>query len=361
MIFGRSRETFLKELIDIPSVSGKEEGILKFLKHLFDREGWTNFEINVKEEASGILVVFGTPKVLFTTHVDVVEASKELFNAREENGIIYGRGACDAKASIVSMICACQHLKASGATDFGLFLFTGEERGGKGAEACMGYLQGFGIEHVIMGEPTKCRLATSQLGALCLDVKFHGSACHSAYSNKGIDANRIMIRAADKICSLDEAIFSMSGIWSVNLGRFYGGMSANTISPFAAMEIYIRTSKNNHEEVISLVKSLAPIATIETVFSAPKMDLTTLDGFATTEARMCSALHHFEVLNANLMMAGPGDPKLAHTKDECVEISELYKASDLYVNMYQEITTGQEFDIGYQAFRNQAEMLWTEH
>lgn len=341
MFLGYSESSLLKDLIKISSATGREAGIMKFLKHLFDKAGWVNFDITVEEKSAGLLVVFGTPKVLFTTHVDVVDGPAHLFTPREENGVIYGRGACDAKGSIVSMIMACSELLQSGETNFGLFLFTGEERGGKSVVSCMNYLQGFGIEYVIMGEPTMGRMAKSHLGALCLNVKFVGSACHSAYAGGKIDANRFLVVAAQKLYSLDETLLSFNGIWSVNLGRLYGGLSPNTLSPFAAMEVYIRTSQNNHEDIISLVQSIAPGAVIEVMFSGLRRDLEVIDGFKTTEAKMCSSLPHFDVLNAKLMMLGPGDPKLAHTSEESIKVDDMIEAVGLYQSMYHEINLGE--------------------
>jgi acetylornithine deacetylase len=338
MFLGKAPEALLKDLIKIPSYGKKDESIIKYLKHLFDKVGWTNFEITINEVSSGILVTFGIPKVLFTSHVDVVDGPLSMFDPIEKNGIIHGRGAVDAKGSVVSMICACQKLLSEGYRDFGLFLFGGEECGGKGASACMSYLQGFGIKYVIMGEPTKCKLARSQLGALCLDVKFHGLSVLSAFPNDGVDANRFLVRAAEKLYSLDESVCSLNGIWSVNLGKLYGGLSANTISPFAAMEIYIRTSENNHEDVISVVKSFAPESEIEILFSSPKRDLFVLEGYESIQAIISSGLHHFEALeDVTLMMAGPGDPRLAHHNDEQIEISQLYKAIDLYCSIFNDL------------------------
>ncbi len=358
MFLNRSEKSLLKELIKIPSVTGKEEGVISFLKHLFDRAKWLNFEIKVEEDSAGILVVFGTPKILFTTHVDVVDGPLNLFEPSDNGSTVFGRGACDAKGSIVSMIFACDELVKSGATDFGLFLFAGEERGGKTVLSCMNYLQGFGIEHVVMGEPTKCKMARSHLGALCLNVKFFGQAALSGYLNDGIDANKILVSAAQKLYSLDESLLGFNGIWSVNLGRLYGGLSPNTLSPFAAMEVYIRTTMNNHADIIALVQSVAPEAKIEVMFSGLRKDLVVLEGYETTEAKMCSSLPHFESLGANLMMLGPGDPKLAHSNEERIAISELVDAKELYLKLYDDLSNAEPEDFDIDLPENKNEELW---
>lgn len=337
MFLSYTEKNLLKEMIKIPSLSDKEDGIMKFLKHLFDKACWTNFEITVNEKVSAILVVFGTPKVLFVSHVDVVDAPESCFEPYEKGGLVFGRGACDAKGSISSMILACSELSKTGKTDFGLLLYAGQEKGAPCLSQCVNYLQGFGVEYVVMGEPTQNKLASSHLGALCLNLKFYGEARLSAYSNGGVDANKYMIAAANKFYSLDENLMSMNGIWSINLGRLYGGLSANTLSPYAAMEVYIRTKSTNHAEIIALINDIAPEAKIEVLFSAQSLNLEVVEGFKTSDAKVCSSLPFFSNLNAKLMMLGPGDPKLAHTSHECVSEEELIEATVLYLELYKNV------------------------
>lgn len=337
MFLNYSEKSLLKDLIRIQSVTGKENSIFTFLKNLFDRVGWTSFEINMEDQKAGILVTFGVPKILFTTHVDVVDAPEYFFQPFEKDGYIYGRGACDSKGSIASMIFACNELLQSGYDNFGLFLFGGEESGGESVSLIMNYLQGFGIEDIIMGEPTKGRLAKSHLGGLCLNIRVFGSASHSAYASSGIDANKYLLTSANRLYSLDEQTLSLNGIWSINIGRFYGGLSPNTLSPFSAMEVYIRTHNNNHDDVMALIKSLMPEARVEIIFSGLSQNLQIIEGFKTTEAKMCSALPHFSVLGANLYMLGPGDPKYAHSNEECIAEVDLIEAVALYKSLYHEI------------------------
>lgn len=337
MFLSQSEKELLKNLIKIPSLSDKEEGVMKYLKHIFDKAGWVNFEISVHGNVSAILVVFGIPKVLYTSHVDVVDGPEGLFEPREVNGQIFGRGACDAKGAVSSMIHACSELHAQGKTNFGLFLYAGQEKGAPCLPQCMNYLQGFGIEHVVMGEPTRNQLGSSQLGALCLNLKFYGEACLSAFSGQGIDANKCMVTAANALYKLDENLMALKGIWSVNLGRLFGGLSSNTLSPYAAMEVYIRTTQNNHDEILALVQSIAPQANIEILFSAHSLVLETLPGFQKKDARVCSSLPYFATLGAKLMLLGPGDPKLAHSNEESINESELIEATALYIAMYDEI------------------------
>ena len=54
-------------------------------------------------------------------------------SSREDDTYIWGRGACDTKGIIASMIKAVEALLAEGARGFGLLFVVGEERNSAGA------------------------------------------------------------------------------------------------------------------------------------------------------------------------------------------------------------------------------------
>ena len=71
-----------------------------------------------------------SPPSRFSTHIDTVPP---FFPSREDDDYIWGRGACDTKGIIASMIHAVQGLLAEGARNFGLLFVVGEERNSAGA------------------------------------------------------------------------------------------------------------------------------------------------------------------------------------------------------------------------------------
>ena len=53
-------------------------------------------------------------RVLLAPHLDTVNAAELQFRPRQKNGRLYGRGACDTKGSVATMLCAVIDVAASG-------------------------------------------------------------------------------------------------------------------------------------------------------------------------------------------------------------------------------------------------------
>jgi len=82
-------------------------------------------EIEAKPRVNVIAAV-GEPEVVFSTHFDCVPP---FFPSRIENGVLYGRGSCDAKGILAAQVAAAERLRATGETRVGLVFVGGEERG----------------------------------------------------------------------------------------------------------------------------------------------------------------------------------------------------------------------------------------
>ncbi len=84
--------------------------------------------------------------------------------SRVDDEFIWGRGACDTKGIIASMITAAERLLERGIRDFGLLFVVGEERNSAGAMYAAEHPRG--SQFIINGEPTSNRLALGSKGAL---------------------------------------------------------------------------------------------------------------------------------------------------------------------------------------------------
>ena len=88
--------------------------------------------------------------------------------SREDDEHIWGRGACDTKGIIASMIKAAEALLDAGERDFGLLFVVGEERNSAGAYRAAETPRG--SRYLINGEPTENQLALGSKGALRYEV-----------------------------------------------------------------------------------------------------------------------------------------------------------------------------------------------
>ncbi len=132
---------------------------------------------------------WGKPLVTLSTHMDTVPP---FFPSREDADSIWGRGCCDAKGIIASMVGAAEKLLAAGVTNFGLLFVVGEERNSAGAIAASRAPRG--SRYLINGEPTENKLVLASKGVLRFEVIASGRLAHSAYPELGRIRDREVAR-----------------------------------------------------------------------------------------------------------------------------------------------------------------------
>src|SRR6202011_5933823 len=72
------------------------------------------------------------PLIVLSTHMDTVPP---YIASSEDDDLIYGRGACDAKGIIAAQIAAAENLRAEGVNEIGLLFTVDEEVSSAGAKA----------------------------------------------------------------------------------------------------------------------------------------------------------------------------------------------------------------------------------
>ena len=98
-----------RTLIDIPSVTGDEKQVGRFLKSLLDSLGYVVEMQEVAEERFNVIATTAVlPRVVLSTHMDTVPPH---FISSENEERIFGRGACDAKGIIAAQIMAAERLR----------------------------------------------------------------------------------------------------------------------------------------------------------------------------------------------------------------------------------------------------------
>ena len=328
----------LSRLIEIRSISGHEEAVIDFFRDYLTGLGWGVESIPVFSSSSAagrenLFVTFGTPRVLFTTHLDVVPAADAMFVPRIEGTRLYGRGACDAKGIAVSMVFAALELRERGFTDFGLLFVVGEEVDGCGALRAGQVLRGRGIEYLVNGEPTEGKLAVAHKGWLSGRATFHGKSCHSGYPEFGIDANRLLLDCAQRLYTADFGSDPVLGNSSINIGVFAGGTAANVVSPEATMHFVIRTVGTDNQRERELAQTLCAGGEMQIIADTLPVRCMSLPGFETTVVSYSTDIGNFRGLAPNVLLYGPGTITVAHTDAEFVEIPDLVQAVEDYVKI----------------------------
>ncbi len=329
---------FTAKLIEIRSLSGQEASIVDFLASHFVERGWNVERLSVEQGRDNLFVTWGTPHIVFTTHVDVVDAPEHLFSPVLRGETLFGRGACDAKGIAATMIGVANELANQGASNFGILLVVGEEHDGRGARAAALALKNRGIRFLINGEPTEGALMRAHKGGLGLTISFTGRAGHSGYPELGVDANRALIEVGQKLLSADFGCDRDLGDTTVNIGCISGGVQGNMVSPSAKMVVLLRTVRPNAEILASIKCMIPPEASITVDYDMEAVRLLTLPGFKIDVAKYCTDIPFLAPIGAQALLYGPGSILRAHTDEEFITLSEIEEARHGYHRLFNCLT-----------------------
>ena len=324
------------QLIACRSVSGSEFEATRLLKEFFISRGRNPELFEVQPGRQNMLVCFGEPRTVFTTHIDVVPAPDELFVPRLEGGVLYGRGACDAKGALGAMTSACLRLHSAGARDFALLVVVGEEDDGAGARHAAQVLQGRGIQYVINGEPTERKLITAHKGGMVLRVTAEGRSCHSGYPELGVDANVKLLRALKRLLDADLGTDPELGAVTVNVGCISAGAAPNVISSHAEATLGVRTVGDNAETLRRICRELEECQ-VEKLRDAPPARMLKVEGLPTGTAAFSTDIPFFAPLGAPALLFGPGSIHDAHTAHERIAVDDLVRAVDGYMHIFHSL------------------------
>src|SRR6185503_12164653 len=226
-----------RTLVDIDSTTGRERDCGEWLaRHLRDR-GYRVTAQPVSEDRFNIFAELeSAPRVVLSTHYDCVPP---FFNSREQGGMIFGRGACDAKGILAAQVTAAERLRAGGETRFALLFVVGEERGSDGAKVA-NERAAEGVRFLINGEPTDNRLGAATRGVLRVRLHAHGRAAHSSFPELGESAIDKLLDALMVLRGVALPDDALLGKTHYTVGLIEGGVAPNVVSPHASAELLFR-------------------------------------------------------------------------------------------------------------------------
>jgi acetylornithine deacetylase len=317
-----------RSLVDIDSTTGKERTAALWLAQLLRDRGYIVEPQPVTDSRFNVYAHLGTPpQVVFSTHVDCVPP---FFPSREERGLVFGRGSCDAKGILAAQVVAAEQLRAAGETRIGLLFVVGEERGSDGARVANEHAPA-GVKYLINGEPTDNRLGAATRGVLRVRLRAAGRAAHSAFPELGDSAIDKLLDALMVIRGLQLPEDPLLGRTHYTVGVIDGGVAPNVVSPHASAELLFRTVGDG-AEVRNQLGVVDGLVAIEHVLDVPAVRMHTVTGFEcavfpyTTDVPLLTRW-------GRPLLLGPGSIHVAHSDEEHISIEELRQAVDLYANL----------------------------
>lgn len=321
----------LEALVAIPSATGAEEPLIRFVEARFVAAGWSCDSIPVSPGRRDLFLHLGRPRVVLTTHADTVPP---FFAPRREGGTLFGRGACDAKGSLAAMIVALEELAAAATREAGLLVVVGEERGSDGALAANSHPRAVEVRYLVGGEPTGNRFVGGSKGCLRVAIETRGRAGHSSLSSAegARSAVNPLLDILAEIRALRFPPDRVFGETTANIGVLEAGTAPNVVAERARAEVLFRTGVPVEEvlqEVLAAASGRAdvsvPYRSDPARFRLPRADAGEGGGIVS----FACDLPLLDRWGAPILV-GPGSISNAHAPDERVELSEVEAAVGVY-------------------------------
>ena len=351
-------ELFL-EMLNIDSTSGKEAGFADFLAERLQTSACRVEKYPVGDGTTNLLFSWGVPKVVFCSHLDTVPP---YIPPIIEDGVVYGRGTCDAKGQIFAMYEVCRVLEAKGYDGFGLLLLAGEETGSFGAKAFRE--QHPGAEWIIVGEPTDNCMASASKGTKSFEVTFEGKAFHSGYPQYGLSAVEMFNDFMNALRSIVFPMDEILGDTKWNVGKLVSDNPQNILSPELKCRVYFRTTFESDEMVCNIMKNIAgpdaklrfgrprvqdgsdivakDVAPWQTAMSVQTFGgdaptrFETFEGFPVKPVSFGSDAPQLTNCHKKIL-CGPGSILVAHRPDEHIALADVETAVGNYIKMFEYI------------------------
>ena len=196
-----------------------------------------------REEAWGCVGVSGpcTPALILNGHVDVVPpgdpevwTGADPWHIREEDGRWFGRGVCDMKGGVISIIAAARAISdLQLSRPFAVHTVIGEEDGGLGTFATL--RRGHTGDACVIAEPTNAQIVSANAGSLTFRIEVQGHSTHGsmrAAGHSAIDAFEVIHRALREL----ETARNVSPPppfgelpWPISVGIIHAGDWASTV------------------------------------------------------------------------------------------------------------------------------------
>jgi succinyl-diaminopimelate desuccinylase len=324
-------------LVDVPSVSGNEraladavEGALRALPHL-----------EVRRDRDAVLArthLDRERRVLLAGHLDTVPVAGNLPGHRDGNRL-YGCGTSDMKAGdavflhLVATLPAPRH-------DLTLVLYDCEEveaeRNGLGRieRELPDWLT---ADLALLGEPTDGLVEAGCQGTLRVEVRTLGRRAHSARSWLGDNAVHRAAEVLDRLRAYEARQVEIDGcryregLQAVGIA---GGVAGNIVPDECVVTINFRFAPDrtisDAERHVREVFDGLPLAVVDAAAGAlPGLSAPAAEEFLAATGTAPRAKYgwtdvsRFAALGVPALNYGPGDPNLAHTREEHVDVGRI--------------------------------------
>ena len=286
----------------------------------------------------------GSGGILFNGHLDTVPVASGWTRDQGswDGDFLYGRGTADMKAGCVAELAAAQLLLDAGIA-VSLLFTTDEETTMNGAVklAPSKFVQNAAA--VVVGEPTRLRVVTSEKGVLWYRATTSGRSAHGTLPHLGDNAVFRMMRFLGKLEPYSHPKDALQDI-TVSVGTIQGGTKPNLVADTCTVDLDCRHPPQKAKADVEALLYKAATAAGERVefhlfhevpaasVPATAEHVRILRDLAQTEiggVTYGTEMAYYAPHNRRSIVFGPGETERIHVPDERVALSEVVRAAEI--------------------------------
>ena len=336
--------SLLSDFVQIPSTPDTDmREILRAATAAIEELG---LRPTVHEDVKAVTASSGRGGVLFNGHLDTVPIASGW--TREQGSwdgdFLYGRGTADMKAGCVAGLQAARSL-LDAAIPVSLLFTTDEETTMHGAVKLAPSDLVRKAAAVIVAEPTRLRVVTSEKGVLWYRATIRGRSAHGSMPHLGDNAVYRMMRVLSHLEPYSRPRDAMNAI-TVSLGTIQGGTKPNLVADTCAVDLDCRHPPGTKRADVESLLRKAMAASgeqveLELFHEVPAMavpedadHVRLLNELARTEVASVAygtEMAYYAEHNSRAAVFGPGETERIHVPDERVSLSEVVRAAEILI------------------------------
>jgi succinyl-diaminopimelate desuccinylase len=327
------------QLVNIPSVSRLEQELTAWLAGRVAE--MPHLQVLLRLPDAIVFGPPGRPDVVLAGHSDTVPENGNL-PGRLADGEVRGLGASDMKGSLAVMLRLAAQLPTMDLALNPLFVIFGREELPIAESVLAGLFDAcpaiLDARLAVVMEPTANRLQAGCLGNIQAQVEFHGVAAHSARPWLGVNAIHEAVRGLRQVVESQPHEVMLNGLpfhEVVSVTQIAGGVANNVIPDRVTCGLNFRYAGHRTPiQAETLLRELiGPPGELKVLSNAPSAPVA-LDnpmlqrlraaGELPIEAKQAwTPVAEFARRGLDGVNFGPGDPALAHRRDERIEVSAM--------------------------------------
>lgn len=341
--------TLLQQLISIPSYSKEEDRTADLIEQVLQQHGVTVHRKLNNLWARNKHFDPAKPTILLNSHHDTVKPNsgytRDPFDAKIEDGKLFGLGSNDAGGCLVSLIAVFLYYFEQEGLNYNFCLATTAEEEISGVNGLELIIPELGkLEFGIVGEPTLMDLAVAERGLMVLDCTAHGRAGHAARE----EGENAIYKALTDIEWFRTFRFpkesEVFGPIKMSVTIINAGSQHNVVPASCTFTVDVRvTDAYRNEEVLEIIRQhvscdVKPRSIRLKPSSIDKNHPFVLAGVGLGRTTYGSPTTSDQsLLDIPSIKVGPGDSARSHMADEFIYVEEIGEGIKLYIEMLSKI------------------------